>query len=103
MAKVALDPFPAGAFRIGEALVVTMTMDPPRTTTRTDRARSRELIAADLNAGENPKSSRQIKPRSFGLPDTVRPVLLITVPIPRSQISSQLYSTWDWLFATFVK
>jgi hypothetical protein len=54
------------------------------------------LIAADLNAGQNPESPRQIKSRSFGLHDTTRPGFLTNVPLQRSHFSSQLY-TLVWL------
>jgi hypothetical protein len=93
--KTALDPFLAGAFRIGVAQVVPMAVDRPRTTAGTEKSRSGELIESDLNVEQKPESSRQIKPLSFGLHDTVRPLLLANVPFPRSQISSRLNNIPD--------
>lgn len=61
-AQVALDAFLCGAFRVGKALVSSVPVRPPRTTARTDRTQSSELIFAQLNRRTSPKSSRLIKP-----------------------------------------
>jgi hypothetical protein len=56
-----------------------MAVDGPRTTAGTDRPDSSELIFAELNRGESPKSSRGIKPLSSGLPASNPTPLLPTV------------------------
>lgn len=50
------------------------------------------MILAQLDGHQKPESSRQIKSFSFGLHDATPPALLANVPLPRSQISSKLYS-----------
>jgi hypothetical protein len=74
-----LDAFLARAFRIGVAFVTSMPMNYPGTTTRTNRTQSFALFAADLDAEQNPNSSRLIKSRSFGLHDAF--LLLFTPPV----------------------
>src|SRR5881394_630533 len=92
MAKVALDPFRARAFRIAVAQVVSMAVHPPRTRAGTDRPKSSELILTHLDGAQNPHSLDRIKPRCFVLHDATAPPLLANAPLPRSQISSQPYS-----------
>src|SRR5947207_5818079 len=92
MAKVALDPFRARAFRIAVAQVVSMAVHPPRTRAGTDRPKSSELILTHLDGAQNPHSLDRIKPRCFVLHDATAPPLLANAPLPRSQISSQPYN-----------
>src|SRR5213075_535928 len=92
MAKVALDPFRARAFRIAVAQVVSMAVHPPRTRAGTDRPKSSELILTHLDGAQNPHSLDRIKPRCFVLHDATAPPLLANAPLPRSQISSQPYT-----------
>src|SRR5881394_3078730 len=93
MAKVALDPFRARAFRIAVAQVVSMAVHPPRTRAGTDRPKSSELILTHLDGAQNPHSLDRIKPRCFVLHDATAPPLLANAPLPRSQISSQPYKS----------
>jgi len=91
-AQIAGDPFQLGSLRIGVARVVPMEVDRPRTTARTHRPRSSELIFANLNAAQNPDSSRPIKPHSAGLHDSSSSLNSANGPVSRSHRTSQRYS-----------
>jgi hypothetical protein len=86
-----LDALGLQSFRIGVALIASMTVDHARTTARTHRARSFELIFAKLDRGASPKSSPDIKPLCFGLPNATGPSSLTNVSLSRARPSSQRY------------
>jgi hypothetical protein len=87
-----LDAFLAGAFRIGVAFVTSMPMNDPGTTTRTNRTQSFALFAADLDAEQNPISSRLIKSRSFGLHDAISSPVHATGTHPPPRFIVQRYN-----------
>ncbi len=80
------------ALRIRVALVMSVTMDRPRTTARTDGPRSHELIFANLNAEQNPDPSRPIKPRSFRIHEPSSLLQSANDPVSRLHRTSQRYN-----------
>ena len=91
-AQIAHHRLPVGSLRIGVAPVMAVAMHRPRTTARTDRPRSSELIVSDLDAGQNPESSRPIKPPSSGHHGSSSPSEHATVTHSRSHLDPQLYN-----------
>ena len=71
VAEVKLDPFFLGSFGVGVAEVMSMTMDGPRTTTGTGRAKSFELIFAKLDRTRCPQSSRLSKSQFLVVHDAI--------------------------------
>jgi hypothetical protein len=90
--EITLDPLLERLFRLGITPVASMEVDYPRTTARTLRPQSFDLVFSKLNRGAFPKSSRSIKSLYFGLHDASIPLLFTNVPDPRSRRNLQRYS-----------
>src|SRR5512147_2586977 len=99
--KITLDPLFEALLRTLIPPVTSMTVHHPRTTARTHRTQSSELIFPKLHRGRSPKSSRPIKPVSFGHHDASDSRLLPNGPRSRSPRTSQRYTSTDRSSATF--